>query len=94
MNEPECMLESCLDFWYLDWWPNFSHIASYHCFSKWARKDKKMAQKCTVMCYVKPPTYTVAGQFLLQSVFMGAQCTFGRDINKQIIIEFDQQNII
>ena len=72
-------LESCLDFWYLDWWPNFSHIASYHCFSKWTKNGPKI---CTVMCYVKPPTYTVAGQFLvlLQRIHGSAHLA---DWNKQ-----------
>ena len=72
-------LESCLDFWYLDWWPNFSHIASYHCFSKWTKNGPKI---CTVICYVKPPTYTVAGQFLvlLQRIHGSAHLA---DWNKQ-----------
>ena len=73
-------LESCLDFWYLDWWPNFSHIASYHCFSKWTKNGPKNAQSCVTLS--PPPTYTVAGQFLvlLQRIHGSAHLA---DWNKQ-----------
>ena len=74
----------------------FGLVAEFfpHCIlSLFLQMDQKkiFGPKCTVMCYVKPPTYTVAGQFIASKDSW--ERTFGREINKQIIIESDQQNI-
>ena len=63
----------------------FGLVAEFfpHCIlSLFLQMDQKRTKKCTVMCYVKPPTYTVAGQFLvlLQRIHGSAHLA---DWNKQ-----------